>query len=99
MTPHDDEDVLAEFYKKVRPWGFWKPIHEKVVLKDPSFVNDAHAGRDALNIVVGTIWQLSMVIIPIYLVIREFNYMWMAIGVFILGSILLKKFWYDKLVD
>ncbi len=99
MTPPDDEDVLAEFYKKVRPWGFWKPIHEKVILKDPSFVNDAHAGRDALNIVVGTIWQLSMVIIPIYLVIREFNYMWMAIGVFILGSILLKKLWYDKLTD
>ncbi|MEQ9219721.1 MAG: sodium:solute symporter family protein [Cyclobacteriaceae bacterium] len=99
MTPPDDEDVLADFYKKVRPWGFWKPIHKKVVQKDPSFVNDAHAGRDALNIVVGTIWQLSMVIIPIYLVIREFNYMWMAIGVFILGSILLKKFWYDKLTD
>ncbi|MEQ8551824.1 MAG: sodium:solute symporter family protein [Cyclobacteriaceae bacterium] len=99
MTPPDDEDVLADFYKKVRPWGFWKPIHKKVVQKDPSFVNDTHAGRDALNIVVGTIWQLSMVIIPIYLVIREFNYMWMAIGVFILGSILLKKFWYDKLTD
>ncbi len=99
MTPPDDEDVLADFYKKVRPWGFWKPIHKKVVQKDSSFVNDAHAGRDALNIVVGTIWQLSMVIIPIYLVIREFNYMWMAIGVFILGSILLKKFWYDKLTD
>lgn len=99
LTPPDDEDVLAEFYKKVRPWGFWKPIHQKVIQADPSFVNDAHAGRDVLNIIVGTIWQLSMVIIPIYLVIKEFNYMWIAIGVFILGSILLKKFWYDRLTD
>ncbi len=99
LTPADDEEVLMDFYKKVRPWGFWGPIHQQIIKTDPSFVNDARVGRDVFNIVIGTIWQLSMVIIPIYLVIKEYEQLWMAIGVFVLGSILLKKFWYDKLVD
>ncbi|MFW6351800.1 MAG: sodium:solute symporter family protein, partial [Bacteroidota bacterium] len=35
--PSTDEETLIEFYRKVRPWGFWKPIHEKVKAKYPDF--------------------------------------------------------------
>ena len=30
-APPTDAEVLKKFYKQVRPWGFWKPVHAQVV--------------------------------------------------------------------
>jgi Na+/proline symporter len=96
-TPPDDEETLKAFYKKTRPWGFWKPIHEKVVAEDPSFIGNKDFYRDSFNVVVGIIWQMSLVVIPIFLVIRETFSLWLWIGIFALTSWLLKRYWYDRL--
>jgi Na+/proline symporter len=96
-TPPDDEETLKAFYKKTRPWGFWKPIHEKVVAEDPSFIGNKDFYRDSFNVVVGIIWQMSLVVIPIFLVIRETLSLWLWIGIFALTSWLLKRYWYDRL--
>ncbi|MBS1655429.1 MAG: Na+:solute symporter, partial [Bacteroidetes bacterium] len=32
-----DMETLKSFYKKVKPWGFWKPVHELVVKDEPAF--------------------------------------------------------------
>ena len=37
LTKPDNEEVLKDFYMKVKPWGFWKPVHEKVLLEHPEF--------------------------------------------------------------
>ncbi|WP_286272227.1 sodium:solute symporter family protein [Thalassotalea hakodatensis] len=97
LTPPEKDDVLMTFYKNVRPWGFWQPIHQKVLAQDPNFVSNANFRRDVLNIVVGMIWQISLVVIPIYLVIKEANSMVIAIVVMLITSFILKKNWYDKL--
>ncbi len=36
-TAPDDRAVLKDFYRRVRPWGFWGPIRDKVQKEDPSF--------------------------------------------------------------
>ncbi len=92
-----DEDVLKAFYKNVRPWGFWKPIHDKVVAEDPRFEANKNFGRDMFNVAVGIVWQTSLVIFPIYLVLMKFQYMAIWIGVAVITSFILKKSWYDKL--
>lgn len=96
-TPPDDEETLKAFYKKTRPWGFWKPIHEKVVAEDPSFIGNKDFYRDSFNVVIGIIWQMSLVVIPIFLIIRETFSLWLWIGIFVLTSYLLKRYWYDRL--
>ena len=96
-TPPDDEETLRAFYKKTRPWGFWKPIHEKVVAEDPSFIGNKDFYRDSFNVVIGIIWQMSLVVIPIFLIIRETFSLWLWIGIFVLTSYLLKRYWYDRL--
>lgn len=98
-TPAESDQVLMSFYKNVRPWGVWKPIRQKVEHEDPSFVGNKNFGRDMFNVVIGIVWQLALVVIPIYLVIKEFVPMIVGITILIGTSWILKKNWLDKLED
>ncbi len=99
LTPPEDDEILMSFYQKVRPWGFWQPIKAKVIAQNPEFNAPNTLPRDAFNIVIGMTWQISLVVLPIYLVIKEFQAMLVALTVMLLTSWLLKKNWYDKLED
>ncbi|GHG01920.1 sodium:solute symporter family protein [Thalassotalea marina] len=97
LTPAEKDEVLIAFYQQVRPWGWWSPIRKKVKQRNPTFVQKSHFQRDVSNVVVGIVWQLTLVVIPIYLVIREFHAMSIAISLLAFTSFILKKNWYDKL--
>lgn len=99
LTRPEDDKVLMQFYKQVRPWGFWKPIHDKVVKADPKFKSDANFKRDAFNVVVGIVWQTSLILIPVYLVIRSRAPFFEAVAVLVITSLILKKTWWNKLSD
>lgn len=99
LTKAEPDDVLMSFYKNVRPWGFWGPVRDKVLAADPDFKVNKDLPRDMFNIGVGMIWQISLVVMPIYLVIREMHMMFMAFLVTAATSYILKKNWYDKLED
>ncbi len=99
LSKPDDDDVLKAFYKQVRPWGFWKPIREKVMAEDPEFLPNKDFGRDMFNIVIGIVWQTSMVILPIYLIIREMGPFAIGMGVLAVTTVILKFTWWDKLRD
>jgi len=96
-TPPTEEAVLKDFYKKVRPWGFWGPIHKKVVEEDPNFVNESNFKRDMINVFVGTIWQTALVAIAIYFVTMKFISVGVCLAIIVASSIFLKKNWYDKI--
>jgi len=97
MTPPDDVEVLKDFYKRVRPWGFWGPIQELVQKDDPYFRPNPDFLRDMFNVVVGVAWQTSLVAFPVYIVIRRFENAGIAFGVVAITSIILKFTWYDHL--
>lgn len=97
FTPAESDKVLVAFYKNVRPWGFWKPVIKKIQETEPNFEGNQDFGRDVTNVMVGIIWQLTLVVIPIYLVIREFSPMAIGLGVFAITSWILKRNWLDKL--
>lgn len=96
-TPVEPDEVLIDFYEKVRPWGFWKPVYEKLKIKNPDAKPNNEFGKDMLNSVVGIIWQMTMVLMPIYLIIREIQAMLICIVIFVMTSIFLKFNWYNKL--
>jgi len=99
LTEPDDEEVLKKFYKQSRPWGFWTPIYEKVVAEDPEFVRNENFARDWMNVVVGIIWQVTLVVMPIFLVIRKFDSLAVSAAVCVATTWVLKKHWYDRLED
>jgi len=99
FTRPEDDGTLMKFYRQVRPWGFWKPVHAKVVAADPAFVSDANFKRDLFNIVVGIVWQTSLVVLPIYIVIREQAPALQAVIVLVITSLILRKTWWSKITD
>ncbi|HEY8689968.1 MAG TPA: sodium:solute symporter family protein [Chitinophagaceae bacterium] len=96
-APATDEAVLKKFYSTVKPWGFWKPIHQKVIADDPAFLPNKRFKLDMFNVVLGIIAQLCLTILPMYIIL------WMKlpllITIIILAVIIfiLKKTWWDKL--
>jgi Na+/proline symporter len=96
-TKPEDDSVLIHFYKTVRPWGFWGRIRDLVQQQDPSFEPNKDCARDWVNVVVGIVWQLSLVTVPIYLVVRNWPFFWISIGILAATSIFGKFNWYDKL--
>jgi len=99
LTPPDDEDVLKNFYRMVRPWGFWKPIHEKVLREHPDLERNRDFRRDMVNVVVGIIWQTALTATGIFLVIEEWTVLLACVGVTAVTSIVLKFNWYDRMED
>ncbi|MBN1415718.1 MAG: Na+:solute symporter [Bacteroidales bacterium] len=99
LTKPEDDETLKKFYRTVRPWGFWKPIHKKVVADDPSFEKNKDFGRDMFNVAVGIIWQLSLVAFPIYLVLRDWKPFVIAFSIMVVTSLILKFTWWNKLKD
>ncbi|WP_319592461.1 sodium:solute symporter family protein [uncultured Draconibacterium sp.] len=99
LTPPEDETVTFSFYKTVRPWGIWEPIHQKVIVQDHEFQKNTAFKRDMFNVVIGIIWQLSLIAMPVYLVIQNFTKASIAFGITIITSFLLKKNWYNKLEE
>jgi len=96
-TPPEKDEVLESFYRNIRPWGFWKPIHENLVRKNPNLQKNTNFRRDAFNVGVGIIWQLTLMVIPICIVIRQYDTLWISIVVLVITSIIMKFTWYDKL--
>jgi SSS family solute:Na+ symporter len=96
-APPVDEEILKAFYKNVRPWGFWKPIHDKVVAENPDFKKNTNFGKDMFNVGIGIIWQTALVVLPIYLVLMQFLPLTITLAITVITTIILKKTWFDKL--
>ncbi len=97
LTKPDDEEVLKSFYKQVKPWGFWGPVLKMVRKDEPDFQKNEDFGTDMLNVLIGIIWQTTLVVVPIYLVIQNFLYAGIGFVIMVVTSILLKKLWWNKL--
>jgi Na+/proline symporter len=99
LTAPEDEEVLKEFYRRVRPWGFWGPIEKKVQQEDPSFQRNKDFFRDMLNVAIGMVWQIALVALPIYIVTWRLQAAALTFGIVAVASLVLKFTWYDHLTE
>jgi solute:Na+ symporter, SSS family len=97
LSKAEDEAVLKRFYRTVNPWGFWGPIRDKVVQEDPSFVPNRGAAHDLTNVAVGIVWQLCLVTLPIYIVLKQWGWAGCILAVLLATSAYMKVNWYDRL--
>ena len=97
LTPAEDTETLKRFYKTVNPWGWWGPIREMVKREDPSFVPNHNFVHDMVNVAVGIVWQLSLVVLPIYIVLQKWSWAAIVLVILVVTSVFIKFSWYDRL--
>jgi Na+/proline symporter len=96
-SPPTDEETLKSFYANVRPWGFWKPIADKVQAENPEATENKNFWLDMFNVVIGVVGQMCLTVLPIYLVIGMHTEMYIALGILLVVGVILKKTWWDRL--
>jgi len=93
----EPDEVLMKFYIRVRPWGAWGHVRKKVQERFPEFEANTNFKMDVLNVIIGIIWQTTLVAAPIFLVIHEYGYLTITLSITLVTSVILKFTWWDKL--
>lgn len=96
-APATDSETLKSFYKTVKPWGFWKPIHAQVIAEDPTFQPNKRFKLDMFNVVLGIIGQCCLTILPMYIVLWLKLPLLITVIILFIIIIILKRTWWDKL--
>ena len=96
LSKPTDMKVLKSFYSTVHPWGWWKPVLEQLNKEGETIKRNNEFWVDMLNCGIGIIWQSSMIVLPIYFMVRDYPKSLIALAVFALTSIILKYTWLDK---
>jgi Na+/proline symporter len=97
LTKPEDPETLMSFYRTVRPWGLWGPVHDMVIAEDPSFERNKDFRRDMMNVAIGIVAQTCLVAAPIFLVIGENISLATTLVVFAICAGIMKRTWYDRL--
>jgi Na+/proline symporter len=97
LTRPQAEDSLLEFYTRTRPWGWWGPVRNAALQRDPAFQPNRDLPRDAFNVLVGVIWQTAFVALPVYVVIHHWKEAAFCAAIIAVTSAVLKRTWYDRL--
>ena len=98
-VPPTDMAVLKSFYSNVRPWGFWEPVKQAVLADDPSFQPNKNFKINMFNVVIGTISQCCLTILPMYLVLQQKLPLLVTIGILAIVIVILKKTWWNRLKE
>jgi hypothetical protein len=97
LTPPTDTEVLKEFYKNVRPWGFWKPISDLVSKDDSTFEPNKDFKSDMFNVIIGTVAQTAITALPVYVVLMMPLHIGVSASILAVCAFILWKTWYKKL--
>jgi hypothetical protein len=98
-APPADMDTLKHFYKTVKPWGFWKPVHALVVQDDPSFRANRRFKLDMFNVVLGIVAQCCLTLLPMYIVLWLKLPLLITVIILAVIILILKRTWWNKLED
>ncbi len=88
LSPPTDDKVLFEFYKRTRPFGFWKPVRQKM---DPGILAqiDKENHRDIISTFFAVPWQVILFLTGMAIVIKRWDeFAWLFALLVILSAAL-----------
>ncbi|UGU17385.1 Na+:solute symporter [Sinomicrobium kalidii] len=96
LTPPTNRATLKSFYASVRPWGWWKPVYRELKEEGAAIKENREFGMDMLNCAVGIVWQSSMILLPVFFMVRDYPKTLLWFAIFAVTSVILKFTWLDK---
>lgn len=98
-APPTDQATLLSFYKTVRPWGFWKPVHKMAMDEDSSFEKNNNFGINMLNLALGISGQVLLMLLPMYLILNKWTGLGIVVAVLTVIFLIMKRTWWNRLTD
>ena len=93
-----DTKTLANFYRTVKPWGWWRPIKRLCELERPVLTRKSEGlPLTVLNIALGMIAINGLYLFPMYLVGHWYRQSALWFGVAMTALIILKYTWHHHL--
>lgn len=96
-APPVEENTLNQFYLKVRPWGFWNPVFDRLKQSDKELTKNKDFIKDSINVVFGVLAQTTLMLLPMYLVFNQMIPAFVILLVLVVCGVILKKRWWDPL--
>lgn len=99
-APPTNEETLKEFYKTVRPWGFWKPVRQKIqASEDPGIQKNKNFGINMANVVMGITGQILLTLLPMYFILSKWMGFGIVLGLLAIIFLTMKRTWWNRLTD
>lgn len=81
-----DENVLFEFYKRTRPFGFWGPIRKKIAQETMDKINKENR-RDILSTFFAVPWQVILFLSLMAVILKRWDqFSWLIILLILLSA-------------
>lgn len=91
-----DMATLVEFYKRIRPFGFWGPVRKLCEASENESIRSENR-KDLLLLVPACLWQLFLFWFMTAIVIKKWDSVLFSFLVVVVLSVVLYKYWYKNL--
>ncbi len=98
-APPTNQETLVSFYKTVRPWGFWEPIHQLALKDEPNLQRNKNFKINMLNVVLGIAGQILLTLVPMYLILSKWTAFGIVLGLLTIIVLTMRKTWWKRLSD
>jgi hypothetical protein len=90
-----DEPTIQNFFRRVRPLGWWGPVRRRSGLSpEVLYKGQDHPGRIVVNVLLGMAALLSSYLCPLYLIGHWFAWAWLNLVVFVTCCVVLYFTWW-----
>lgn len=96
LTEPTPMDKLTHFYKTTRPFGLWGPVKAQFS-KDMQKELSRENRNDIISVPFALIWQITLFLLPMQLVIKSYSSFWMTLPIFLVGCAGMYWFWWRNL--
>jgi hypothetical protein len=96
LAPATERAVLERFYRTTKPFGLWGPLR-RALPPDEAAAMAAEHKYDLISLPFAFFWQLTMLMLPMLLIIRQYGASAVTGAVLAVSLVGLYFFWYKKL--
>ncbi|MDD2764851.1 MAG: hypothetical protein PHE83_12850 [Opitutaceae bacterium] len=97
LTQPTPMPVLQHFYRTTRPFGWWRPLRQVFQGAERATV-DRENRRDILTVPFALLWQVTLFLLPMQLVIKSYQAFWCTLPLFLIGLTGMYFFWWKPLM-
>ena len=98
IRPPTERAVLEHFYRTTKPFGFWGPLKKVLAPEEAAAMTREHK-YDLISVPFALFWQISMLMLPLFLIVRQYKVSAVTAGILAASLVGLYFFWYRKLPE